>query len=133
MPQKNGGRGREQETFRYEVLRHYGVLSTSNRGWTRELNLIRWNNRKAKYDLRDWSPDHDKMSKGITLTEDEILALMSLVEDNLGDFTGEDEEEQAPLVLETKAAEEKAYADSEASGETGTRDFAGELYEEETA
>ena len=145
MPQNGGGRGKEQDSFRYEILTHYGILSKSNRGWTRELNLIRWNGRKPKYDLRDWNPDHDKMSKGITLTDEEMMVLMSLIEENQIGFALE-EETEAPESLEaieatgessssfeSKAAEEKAYAESETSGETGTRDFAGELYEAETA
>jgi hypothetical protein len=52
-----------------------GVLSTSKSGWTRELNLVSWNGRPAKFDLRDWSPDHSKMGKGLTLTNEEIEQL----------------------------------------------------------
>ncbi|MGI6136937.1 MAG: YdbC family protein [Christensenellales bacterium] len=61
--------------FQYEIVNAYGILSTSNRGWTKELNLISWNGRSPKYDIREWSPDHDRMGKGVTLTEEEAAEL----------------------------------------------------------
>ena len=65
--------------IKYEITKHIGVLSESARGWTKELNLVSWNDREPKYDIRDWSPEHDKMGKGVTLTEDEINKLCELV------------------------------------------------------
>lgn len=59
----------------YEIIKHIGVLSESKSGWTKELNLVSWNKRGAKYDLRDWAPNHEKMGKGITLSDEELLAL----------------------------------------------------------
>jgi len=64
----------------YEILKQVGVLSKSASGWAKELNLISWNDREPKYDLRDWSADHDKMSKGITLSKEELLALKELLD-----------------------------------------------------
>ena len=64
----------------YEIIKQIGTISESKSGWTKELNLISWNNREAKYDLRDWAPDHEKMGKGITLTKDEVLALAKLLQ-----------------------------------------------------
>lgn len=61
--------------FNYEIIKSFGQLSESSRGWTKELNMISWNNGRPKYDIRDWSPDHEKMGKGITLTEEEALVL----------------------------------------------------------
>ena len=63
----------------YEITKKIGVLSTSAKGWTKELNLISWNGNAPKYDLRTWSPEHEKMGKGITLTEEEVLALKELL------------------------------------------------------
>ena len=63
----------------YEIIKKIGVLSTSAKGWTKELNLVSWNENAPKYDLRTWSPDHEKMGKGITLTEDELKALKALL------------------------------------------------------
>ena len=48
------------------------MLSKSGSGWAKELNLISWNDREAKYDLRDWSADHEKMGKGVTLSVEEL-------------------------------------------------------------
>ena len=58
--------------IKYDIVEEVGVVSESSTGWTKELNLISWNNREAKYDLRDWAPDHAKMGKGITLSIDEL-------------------------------------------------------------
>ena len=44
-----------------------------------ELNLVSWGGRPAKYDLRSWSPDHEKMGKGLTLTKEELVALKGLL------------------------------------------------------
>ena len=61
--------------LKYEIIKTVGTLSESPKGWTKELNLISWNEREPKYDIRDWSPDHEKMGKGITLTEEELAKL----------------------------------------------------------
>ena len=65
--------------IKYDIVKEVGVVSESSTGWTKELNLISWNNREAKYDLRDWSSEHDKMGKGITLSLDEIKSLRELL------------------------------------------------------
>ena len=65
--------------FSYEIVEHIAVLSTSKTGWTKELNLISWNGRTAKYDIREWSPEHEKMGKGITLTDEEFTKLKELL------------------------------------------------------
>ncbi|MBT7071359.1 MAG: hypothetical protein HN975_10785, partial [Anaerolineae bacterium] len=49
------------------------------KGWTKELNLISWNGRAAKYDLRDWAPEREKMGKGVTLSKEDLLALKGLL------------------------------------------------------
>ncbi|MDC7126178.1 MAG: YdbC family protein [Spirochaetales bacterium] len=58
--------------FSYNIIKEIGVLSESPKGWKKELNLISWNGREPKYDIRDWAPDHQKMGKGITLTREEL-------------------------------------------------------------
>ncbi|MFR6245939.1 YdbC family protein [uncultured Romboutsia sp.] len=65
--------------IKYDIVEEVGVVSESSTGWTKELNLISWNNREAKYDLRDWAPDHVKMGKGITLSIDELRQLKNLL------------------------------------------------------
>lgn len=61
--------------IKYEITEHLGVISETARGWTREVNMISWNGREPKIDVRDWSPDHTKMSKGLTFTKEEIVEL----------------------------------------------------------
>lgn len=65
--------------FKYEVVEEIGVLSESSKGWTKELNRISWNGGDPKYDIRDWSPDHEKMGKGVTLTNEEASKLIELL------------------------------------------------------
>ena len=63
----------------FEIKHHIGVLSESAKGWRKELNLISWNGREPKYDIRDWSPEHEKMGKGTTLSNEEIENLYALL------------------------------------------------------
>ena len=65
----------------FEIKESLGVLSESARGWTKELNLVSWNGREPKYDIREWDPEHEKMGKGVTLTEEELIALKALLEE----------------------------------------------------
>ncbi|SHH86138.1 YdbC family protein [Sporanaerobacter acetigenes] len=67
--------------IKYEIIENVGTISESSKGWTKELNLISWNDREAKYDLRDWAPEHEKMAKGITLTKEELKALRDILND----------------------------------------------------
>ncbi len=67
--------------IKYDIIETIGVLSENSKGWTKELNLISWNGGAAKFDLRDWAPDHEKMGKGITFTKEEALKLKELLED----------------------------------------------------
>ena len=53
--------------FKYEIVEELGVLSENSKGWRKELNLISWNGAAPKYDIRDWSPEHEKMGKGVVL------------------------------------------------------------------
>jgi len=65
--------------IKYEIVKNIGVLSRSASGWSKEINLISWNDREPKYDLRDWSADHQKMGKGVTLSAEELSALKELL------------------------------------------------------
>ena len=66
--------------IKYEITKEIGVLSESPKGWTKELNLVSWNGKEPKYDLRDWAPDHEKMGKGTTLTAEEAEKLLELLQ-----------------------------------------------------
>lgn len=67
--------------IKYEIIEEIGRISESPKGWTKELNLISWNDKKPKYDLRDWAPNHEKMGKGITLSTEELKKLRDLLND----------------------------------------------------
>ena len=70
--------GRNQE-LKFEIINQIGVISTSAGGWNVELNRVSWNGNEPKYDVRSWSPDHTKMGKGITFSEEELVALSELL------------------------------------------------------
>lgn len=59
-------------------LKKIGTLSGASKGWTKELNLVSWNDREPKYDLREWDSENKKMGKGITLTADELKKLRDI-------------------------------------------------------
>ena len=79
--------------IKFEIIKKIGVLSKSASGWARQLNLISWNEREPKYDIRErssasghpravireWSPDGQKMGKGVTLSKEELLALKEIL------------------------------------------------------
>ena len=66
--------------FSYEILEEIGVLSENAKGWRKELNLVSWNGNPAKFDLRDWAPNHEKMGKGVTLSNEELKNLKKLIQ-----------------------------------------------------
>ena len=61
--------------FKFEIVETLAVLSESSKGWTKELNLVSWNDKEPKYDIREWAPDKSKMGKGITLSNEEAAVL----------------------------------------------------------
>jgi hypothetical protein len=65
--------------IKFEIKKELGTIAESAKGWTKEINLISWNGKEAKYDLRDWAPEHEKMGKGITLTEEELKNLRDIL------------------------------------------------------
>ena len=65
--------------FEFEVVKHIGVISEGKGGWKKELNLVSWSGRPPKLDIRDWAPNHEKMGKGVTLTNEEAAAVAELL------------------------------------------------------
>jgi len=65
--------------FRFQITEKICVLSESSTGWTKELNMVSWNDKQPVYDIRAWSPDHQKMAKGITLTEAEMQKIKASI------------------------------------------------------
>ncbi len=72
--------------IKFEITKELGVISENAKGWTKELNMVSWNDRDPKFDIREWSPDHTRMSKGISMTEEEMKQLVEL-------FNARDEED----------------------------------------
>ena len=70
----------QSKELKYEIINNIGTVSTSKGGWQKELNRVSWNGADPKYDLRDWSGDHTKMGKGITLTETELRSLKTIID-----------------------------------------------------
>ena len=66
--------------MKYEILENLGVISTNKNGWSREVNIVAWGENPPKLDIREWSPDHTKMSKGITLTREEAENIYMLLD-----------------------------------------------------
>ncbi|GEM_PF-358117 len=66
------------ERISFEICQHIGVISKRTSGWTKELNIVSWSGNTPKFDLRDWSEDHEHMSRGVTLFADEIRSLVDV-------------------------------------------------------
>lgn len=67
------------DDFSFEIVKNIGTVAEGKGGWNLELNLVSWGGRPAKYDLRNWSPDHQKMGKGSTFSKEELIALKNLL------------------------------------------------------
>lgn len=67
--------------IRFEITEQIGVIKPYPSGWNRELNLVSWNGTSAKYDIRDWSADHEHMSRGLTFHPSEMRKILSLLSD----------------------------------------------------
>lgn len=65
--------------IRFEIVEEIGVITVHSTGWRKELNLVCWNGGLPKYDIRDWSPDHERMSRGVTLHENEMRHIFDLM------------------------------------------------------
>lgn len=65
--------------IKFDIVEGIGVLSENAKGWRKEFNKISWNGAAPKYDIRDWAPEHEKMGKGVTLTEEEAAKLKELL------------------------------------------------------
>ena len=69
------------DSFKYEIVQSIAILSTAKNGWTKELNLVSYNDAPPKYDLRTWDPDHQRMGKGITFSKEEMIILRDALEE----------------------------------------------------
>ena len=65
--------------LKFEIEKKIGVIGTSSKGWNKEINLVSWNGRNAKVDIREWDEEHEKMGKGITFTKEELISLKNIL------------------------------------------------------
>ena len=79
MAYRESNTRRRANDVRYEMVEHIGVLNHKDSGWTREVNIVAWNDGKAKVDIREWDPEHTRMSRGLTLLEEEAETLARLL------------------------------------------------------
>ena len=72
----------------FEIVKHICVLRKCNDEWCKELNLVSWNGADPMFDIRQWNADHTQMTRGITLTSEEVVKLVSaLAERSVTDET----------------------------------------------
>ena len=80
---QNSSQGRN-DRVRFDLMERIGVLSRKDNGWTREVNIVAWNDGPGKVDIREWDPDHKRMTKGVTLFEDEAERLTQVLAERYG-------------------------------------------------
>lgn len=71
----------KNDIIEYRVIKHIGTLTTYQTGWTKEVNIVSWNGGTPKIDIRDWSLEHDRMTRGITMFEEEAAKLVEVLAD----------------------------------------------------
>lgn len=77
--------------FKYEILEQLGEFANNGRGWSKEVNIVSWNDAEGKVDIRNWNQDHSRMGKGISLSYEEARKLRALLNDiDLGSDDSED-------------------------------------------
>ena len=82
---QNNSQGRN-DRVRFDLMERIGVLSRKDNGWTREVNIVSWNDGPGKVDIREWDPDHKRMTRGVTLFEDEAENLTKVLARRYGLF-----------------------------------------------
>ena len=82
----------------FEIIEEIGIISSIDTGWAKELNLVRWNGGVAKYDIREWDPQHQRMSRGITLKEEEMRRILELMRKRRSNIRSRRREDTEPVV-----------------------------------
>lgn len=83
MANFNNGNGNQKGELEFKLVEKLGVLESHKSGWNREVNIVAWNGKPPKIDIRDWDPDHERMSRGITLHEREAIKLTRILAERL--------------------------------------------------
>ena len=90
----------------FDIIEEIGIISTVDTGWAKELNLVRWNGGIAKYDIREWDPHHTRMSRGITLKEEEMRRILELMKKRRSNIRNHRRSEDNDPVVTTEAVSE---------------------------
>ena len=110
----------------FEIVEEIGVIATHSTGWKKELNLVSWNGGQAKYDIRDWDPDHSRMSRGVTLKEQEMRQIVELLRRRRPHRRDREQEQGVMVDMPMESAESfaEAPAASVAGGQSQTAPMA---------
>lgn len=120
MAYRENNSQRRNDQVRFNLLEHIGVLSRKDSGWTREVNIVSWNGAPAKLDIREWNPEHERMSKGITLFEEEAETLTKLLMSKFGmrmNGVGYTSREYAPQENSSREDADRRYAAEESGND----------------
>ncbi len=117
------------DSFSFEIVEHLALISSKNDGWSKELNLVSWNGQQPpKFDIREWSPDHTKMGKGVTMYDNEMKkacqAYMKFC--NARTVSEGRNNRNAAAEAGLRAGEEAAHAHEEAARADGSAQAQGE-------
>ena len=89
MANNQNGNQRNNNDVTFKLMEHSGVLDERKDGWTKEVNIVAWNGGQGKIDIRDWDPDHERMTRGITLFEDTAEKLARALSQRYSDIPAE--------------------------------------------
>ena len=101
----------------FEIVEEIGVIATHSTGWKKELNLVSWNGGQAKYDIRDWDPGHSRMSRGVTLKEQEMRQIVELLRRRRPHRRDREQEQGVMVDMPMESAE--SFAEAPASSVPG--------------
>ena len=101
----------------FEIVEEIGVIATHSTGWKKELNLVSWNGGQAKYDIRDWDPGHSRMSRGVTLKEQEMRQIVELLRRRRPHRR--DREQEQGIMMDTPMEPAESFAEVPASSSAG--------------
>ena len=101
----------------FEIVEEIGVIATHSTGWKKELNLVSWNGGQAKYDIRDWDPGHSRMSRGVTLKEQEMRQIVELLRRRRPHRR--DREQEQGVMVDTPMDPAESFAEAPASSVAG--------------
>ena len=110
----------------FDIVEHLGVITTYSTGWNKELNLVSWNGAAPKYDIREWSPDHAHMSRGVTLHEKEMRTILDLIRNRnrKSRYDSRREERDDGVSTGQRACAAKACSETAGGGDAADREEA---------